>query len=156
MVKTVTLNADIPASRELRITLPADVPTGFAATMITVSPVPKQEKDDGRSSQFDPGAVPRGRVKRTRAECQRAGRFDGTRLGHSRRGQGDSWQGDYGTDASRAAKGHSNCGREGKRAWRDPEPGKSAPFPNNDLITHGMNNLARPPASGPFPFAVQT
>ena len=38
MVKTVTFNADIPASRELRITLPADVPTGSAAIVITVSP----------------------------------------------------------------------------------------------------------------------
>ena len=38
MVKTVTLNTDIPASRELRITLPADVPTGSAAIVITVSP----------------------------------------------------------------------------------------------------------------------
>ena len=38
MVKTVTLNADIPASRELRITLPADVPTGSAAIVIIVSP----------------------------------------------------------------------------------------------------------------------
>jgi hypothetical protein len=39
MVKTVTLNTDIPASRELRITLPADVPTGSAAIVITVSPI---------------------------------------------------------------------------------------------------------------------
>jgi Tfp pilus assembly ATPase PilU len=38
MVKTVTLNADIPASRELRITLPPDVPTGSAAIVIMVSP----------------------------------------------------------------------------------------------------------------------
>ena len=38
MVKTVTLNTDIPASRELRITLPADVPTGSAKLVITVSP----------------------------------------------------------------------------------------------------------------------
>ena len=38
MVKTVTLNADIPPSRELRITLPADVPIGSAAIVITVSP----------------------------------------------------------------------------------------------------------------------
>jgi hypothetical protein len=38
MVKTVTLNADIPASRELHIVLPADVPTGSAAIIITVSP----------------------------------------------------------------------------------------------------------------------
>jgi hypothetical protein len=38
MIKTVTFNTDIPASRELRITLPADVPTGSAAIVITVSP----------------------------------------------------------------------------------------------------------------------
>jgi hypothetical protein len=38
MVKTVTLNTDIPASRELRITLPADVPTGAASVVITVTP----------------------------------------------------------------------------------------------------------------------
>jgi hypothetical protein len=38
MTKTVTLNAEIPASRELRITLPADVPTGSAKIVITVSP----------------------------------------------------------------------------------------------------------------------
>ena len=37
MVKTVTLNTDIPTSRELRITLPADVPTGSAAIVIMVS-----------------------------------------------------------------------------------------------------------------------
>jgi hypothetical protein len=38
MVRTVTLNTEIPASRELRITLPADVPTGSAKLVITVSP----------------------------------------------------------------------------------------------------------------------
>ncbi|MGA2608438.1 MAG: hypothetical protein ABSH01_13410 [Terriglobia bacterium] len=38
MVKTITLSTEIPASRELRITLPADVPTGSAAIVITVSP----------------------------------------------------------------------------------------------------------------------
>ncbi len=38
MVKTVTFNTEIPASRELRVTLPADVPTGSAAIVITVSP----------------------------------------------------------------------------------------------------------------------
>ena len=38
MIKTVTLNTDIPPSRELRITLPADVPTGSAKVVITVSP----------------------------------------------------------------------------------------------------------------------
>jgi hypothetical protein len=38
MPKTFTLDTDIPASRELRITLPADVPTGSAKIVITVSP----------------------------------------------------------------------------------------------------------------------
>ena len=38
MVKTVTLNTDIPANRELRVTLPADVPTGSAAIVIMISP----------------------------------------------------------------------------------------------------------------------
>ena len=38
MVKMVTLNTDIPVSRELRITLPADVPVGSAAIVITVTP----------------------------------------------------------------------------------------------------------------------
>ena len=38
MVTTVTLNTEIPASRELHITLPADVPTGSAEIVITVSP----------------------------------------------------------------------------------------------------------------------
>jgi len=37
MVKTVTFNTEIPADRELRITLPADVPAGSAAVVITVS-----------------------------------------------------------------------------------------------------------------------
>ena len=48
MVKTVTLNADIPASRELRITLPADVPTGSASIVIIVSPT-----ESSTSSTFD-------------------------------------------------------------------------------------------------------
>ena len=38
MAKTFTLDTDIPASRELLITLPADVPTGSARIVITVSP----------------------------------------------------------------------------------------------------------------------
>ena len=38
MVTTVTLNAEIPDSRQLRIKLPADVPTGSAEIVITVSP----------------------------------------------------------------------------------------------------------------------
>ena len=37
MFKTVTLNTEIPASRELRIKLPGDVPTGSAAIVVTVS-----------------------------------------------------------------------------------------------------------------------
>jgi hypothetical protein len=37
MVKTVILNTEIPANRELRITLPADMPTGSAAIVVTVS-----------------------------------------------------------------------------------------------------------------------
>lgn len=37
MVKTVILNTEIPANRELRITLPEDVPTGSAAIIVTVS-----------------------------------------------------------------------------------------------------------------------
>jgi len=48
VVKTVTLNADIPASRELRITLPADVPTGSASIVIVVSPT-----GSSTSSTFD-------------------------------------------------------------------------------------------------------
>jgi hypothetical protein len=48
MVKTVTFNTDIPASRELRITLPADVPTGSAAIVITVSP-----RRNSNSATFD-------------------------------------------------------------------------------------------------------
>jgi hypothetical protein len=37
MVRTLILNAEIPASRELRITLPPDMPTGSAAVVVTVS-----------------------------------------------------------------------------------------------------------------------
>jgi hypothetical protein len=41
MVKTVTFNTEIPADRQLRITLPADVPAGSAAVVVTVcSPGP--------------------------------------------------------------------------------------------------------------------
>jgi len=39
MPKTVILTADIPANRELRIKLPADVPTGSAEIVVTVSSV---------------------------------------------------------------------------------------------------------------------
>jgi hypothetical protein len=55
MVRTVSFNTDIPASRELRITLPADVPTGSAAIVITVSPRPTSTPatfDDLRNSEF--------------------------------------------------------------------------------------------------------
>ena len=37
MVRTVSLNTDIPANRELRITLPADVPVGPAEIVLVVS-----------------------------------------------------------------------------------------------------------------------
>ena len=37
MVKTVTLNAEIPPDRELRITLPTEVPTGSAAIVVTIT-----------------------------------------------------------------------------------------------------------------------
>ena len=36
MVKTLNLSADIPASRELHITLPADVPLGLAEIVLVV------------------------------------------------------------------------------------------------------------------------
>jgi len=48
IVKTVTFNTDIPANRELRLTLPADVPTGSAAIVITVSP-----RQNSNSATFD-------------------------------------------------------------------------------------------------------
>jgi hypothetical protein len=37
VVRTVNLNADIPPDRELRITLPADVPVGPAEIVLVVS-----------------------------------------------------------------------------------------------------------------------
>ena len=37
MVRTVSLNADIPPDRELRITLPDDVPVGPAEIVVVVS-----------------------------------------------------------------------------------------------------------------------
>jgi len=55
MVKTVTFKTDIPASRELRITLPADVPTGSAAIVIMVSPSSRSTSatfDDLLNSEF--------------------------------------------------------------------------------------------------------
>jgi hypothetical protein len=37
-VKTINISADIPASRELRITLPDDVPAGPSEIVVIVSP----------------------------------------------------------------------------------------------------------------------
>ena len=37
-MKTLNINADIPANRELRITLPDDVPTGPAEIVVIVLP----------------------------------------------------------------------------------------------------------------------
>ena len=37
MVTTVSLNADIPQSREIRITLPAEVPVGPAEIVLRIS-----------------------------------------------------------------------------------------------------------------------
>jgi hypothetical protein len=37
MVKTINLTADVPESREVRITLPADVPTGPAEIVVVVA-----------------------------------------------------------------------------------------------------------------------
>jgi len=37
MVRTVSLNAEVPANRELSIRLPADVPTGPAEIVVVVS-----------------------------------------------------------------------------------------------------------------------
>jgi hypothetical protein len=129
-------------------------PTQGRTTRCSAS-FPKWDKDDGRSSQFGPGSVPRGRLKRTRAEGQQPARFSETRRGLSRRGHGDLWQGDYAAGAARAAKGLSNCDRGGRQAWRDPGPGKVRRFPTTTIIPLGMNNLARPPAGGPIPFPDQ-
>jgi hypothetical protein len=38
MVKTMNVNAEIPASRELLITLPNDVPIGPAEIVVVISP----------------------------------------------------------------------------------------------------------------------
>jgi hypothetical protein len=40
MTRTINLNAEIPESRQLRITLPDDVPSGPAEIVITVSTQP--------------------------------------------------------------------------------------------------------------------
>jgi hypothetical protein len=37
MVKTINLNAEIPASRELHLTLPGDIPVGPAEIVVVVS-----------------------------------------------------------------------------------------------------------------------
>jgi len=37
VVKTISLYSEIPANRELRITVPADVPAGSAAIAVTIS-----------------------------------------------------------------------------------------------------------------------
>lgn len=37
MSKSISFSTEIPASRELRITLPDDVPTGTASIVITIS-----------------------------------------------------------------------------------------------------------------------
>jgi len=38
MVRTINLTTDIPSTRELRITLPPDVPTGPAELVVVVAP----------------------------------------------------------------------------------------------------------------------
>lgn len=38
MVKTISLNVDIPASRELHVTLPDDIPIGPAEIVLVVAP----------------------------------------------------------------------------------------------------------------------
>jgi hypothetical protein len=38
MIRTISLNADIPGDRELRIALPPDVPAGPAEIVLVVSP----------------------------------------------------------------------------------------------------------------------
>ena len=55
MIKTVAFNAEIPTNRELRITLPPDVPTGSASIVITVSPYGRSTAttfDDLLNSEF--------------------------------------------------------------------------------------------------------
>jgi hypothetical protein len=46
VVRTVNLNADIPPDRELRITLPADVPVGPAEIVLVVS---SSDRSNGRT-----------------------------------------------------------------------------------------------------------
>jgi hypothetical protein len=46
VVRTVNLNTDIPPSRELRITLPADVPVGPAEIVLVVS---SSDRSNGRT-----------------------------------------------------------------------------------------------------------
>lgn len=53
MVRTINLNAEIPASRELHITLPADFPIGFAEMVLVVScPAPAGTLGDFVKSEF--------------------------------------------------------------------------------------------------------
>jgi hypothetical protein len=55
VVRTVNLNADIPPDRELRITLPADVPVGPAQIVLVVSsadPLSGRTLGDFESSEF--------------------------------------------------------------------------------------------------------
>lgn len=55
MVRTLNLTADIPASRELRISLPADFPQGPAEIVLVVSPSEEPSMSnlaDLRDSEF--------------------------------------------------------------------------------------------------------
>jgi hypothetical protein len=56
VTRTINLNAEIPASRELRITLPPDVPLGPAEIVLRVSSAPtgsvKKTLGDLASSEF--------------------------------------------------------------------------------------------------------
>lgn len=55
MVRTVSLSADIPPDRELRITLPADVPVGPAEIVLVVSSSDRSEAPslgDFKNSEF--------------------------------------------------------------------------------------------------------
>ena len=55
MVRTVNLTTDIPASREIHITLPADVPLGPAEVVVVVSssaPIMPSTLGDLLNSEF--------------------------------------------------------------------------------------------------------
>jgi hypothetical protein len=61
MVKTLTLNAEIPPNRELRIKLPSDVPTGPAEIVLVLSsPASSSDSTLGAlaNSQFFGGVRP--------------------------------------------------------------------------------------------------